>query len=253
MDKRNTIGSTWLARLNWQEAAEALARLPVVIPVGGSVVEHGPHLPYDTDRTIAEALVNAVAERVPVLVAPTIDYVYAPVVAGRGGTLTLTPEGFIELVSDVVRSLARHGTRQVLIVDRGEGTLAALNIVSRELHGELGIALAVANPAGLAWDARQALIASVPDGHAGEEETALMLALAPERVQAECIPGASPSLPIAMQLPGGALFTPASLLEGPGYVGDPTLATAETGRRIFEAIVDELVQHVAGWREGQAA
>ena len=253
MDKRNSIGSAWLSRLNWEEAAEALARLPVVIPVGGSVVEHGPHLPYDTDRTIAETLVNAVAERVPVLVAPTIDYVYAPIVIGRGCTLSLSAMGFIELVSDVVRSLARHGTQHVLIVDRGEGTLAALNIVSRELHGELGTTLAVANPAGLAWDARQALIASVPDGHAGEEETALMLALAPERVQAERIPGATVSLPLAMQLPTGALFTPAALQDGPGYVGDPSLATAEKGRRIFDAMVDELAQHLAEWWEGQTA
>jgi creatinine amidohydrolase len=200
---------------------------------------------------IAEALVAGVAERVPVLVAPTIDYVYAPVVAGRGGTLTLSADGFIELVSDVVRSLARHGAEHVMLVDRGEGTLAALNIVSRELHGELGITVAVASPAGLAWEQRQALIESDPDGHAGEEETSLMLALAPKRVRVERTPGAPPSLPLAARLPAGALFTPASLMDGPGYVGDPSFATAEKGRIIVEAMVEELVEHIREWREGR--
>ena len=59
MEKRNAIGSVWLSALNWEEAAEALPRLPAVLPVGGSAIEHGPHLPYDTDRPIAELALAA--------------------------------------------------------------------------------------------------------------------------------------------------------------------------------------------------
>lgn len=252
MEKRNAIGSVWLAALNWEDAAEALPRLPAILPIGGSVVEHGPHLPYETDRLLAEALTSAVAARVPVLVAPTIDYIYAPVSAGRGGTLTLSSEGFIELVSDVIRSLARHGTQHVLVIDRGEGTLAALNVISRELHGELGITVAVANPAGLAWERRQTLIESVPDGHAGEEETSLLLALAPESVRLERIPAEPADLPPAATLPRGPINTPFALVNGPGYLGNPSLATAENGRAIFDGCVDELVEHLNVWWEAQA-
>lgn len=247
MEKRNALGSVRLAALNWEEAAAALPRLPAVLPVGGSAIEHGPHLPYDTDRLLAEALAAAVADRVPVLIAPIIDFVYAPVAAGRGGTLTVSSLGFIELVSDVIRSLARHGTQHVLVIDRGEGTLAALNVVSRELHGELGITIAVANPAGLAWEQRRALIRSDPDGHAGEEETALLLALAPERVRTDRIPTSTALVPAAAGLPHGPMLTPYDLAAGPGYLGNPSLATAANGQVIFDAMVAELVEHVTEW------
>ncbi|MEZ4570142.1 MAG: creatininase family protein [Thermomicrobiales bacterium] len=133
----------WRAEL--EEAAQALVRLPVVIPVGGSAVEHGPHLPYDTDRVITTALADAVADRTPVLVAPPVDYVYAPELAAEGGTVSLGPESFLGLIGDVIRSLARHGAQHVVLIERGPGLLAPLNILSREMHQELGITVAVAS------------------------------------------------------------------------------------------------------------
>jgi creatinine amidohydrolase len=154
MRKYNAVGSAWLGALTWEEAGRALERLPAVIPVGGAAVEHGPHLPYDTDRVITTALADAVAERVPVLVAPPIDFVYAPEVAGEGGTLSLGPETFIGLVSDIIRSLARHDARHIVLIERGPGLTAPLNIVSREMHEELGITVAVATSEGLAHEVR---------------------------------------------------------------------------------------------------
>jgi creatinine amidohydrolase len=141
----------------------------------------------------------------------------------------------------------------VLVIDRGEGTLAALNIISRELHGELGITVAVANPAGLAWEQRRAHITSDPDGHAGEEETALVLALAPERVRFERLADEPAPLPLSCSLPRGPMLTPYALSTESGYVGHPALATAETGRAIFDAMVVELVEHVDAWWKGQGA
>ncbi|HYI15643.1 MAG TPA: creatininase family protein, partial [Thermomicrobiales bacterium] len=169
--KYNEIGSAWLGALNWEESAAALAKFPVVIPLGGAAIEHGPHLPYDTDLVIASALVDAVAEQIPILVAPPIDYVYIPDIVGRGATLSLSADGFIGLVSEVIRSLARHSARHVLIVARGESTLAPLQIVSREMHQEFGITVAIASEAGLAHDVRGSILTNPTGGHAGEAET----------------------------------------------------------------------------------
>ncbi|MEZ4524244.1 MAG: creatininase family protein [Thermomicrobiales bacterium] len=146
--KYSAVGSAWLGALNWEEAAQALVRLPVVIPVGGSAVEHGPHLPYDTDRVITTALADAVADRTPVLVAPPVDYVYAPELAAEGGTVSLGPESFLGLIGDVIRSPARHGAQHIVLIERGPGSLAPLNILSREMHQELGITVAIASSEG---------------------------------------------------------------------------------------------------------
>jgi creatinine amidohydrolase len=242
--KYNAIGSAWLGALTWEEAGRALERLPVVIPVGGAAVEHGPHLPYDTDRVITTALADAVAERTPVLIAPPIDYVYAPEAAGQGGTLSLGPDAFMGLVSDVLRSLARHDARHVLLIERGSGLTAALNVVSREIHEEFGITVAVATGEGLAHELRAELLAQPAPEHAGELETSLMLALAPERVRLE----RAVTQPAAKR-PAGTeqgLREPLVIYppRGTDAYGDPKAATAEKGARIFAAMVDELVAHI---------
>lgn len=244
MRKQNAIGSAWLGALTWDEAEPLLEALPVVIPVGGAAVEHGPHLPYDTDRVIVCALADAAAERVPVLVAPPVDYVYAPEVAGQGGTISLGPDSFLGLLGDVIRSLARHGARRFLLIERGPGLLASLNILSRELHQELDITVAVASAEGLAHGARATLVERPVGEHAGEVETSLMLALAPERVHME-----RAVVPIPAPRPAGTetgLREPIVILPGGGRAiyGDPRAATAEKGRALFDAMVGELVAHL---------
>jgi len=243
--KYNQTGSAWLGALNWEAAGQALQQLPVVIPLGGSAVEHGPHLPYDTDLVVASALVEVVARQFPVLVAPPIDYVYAPEVDGHGATLSVSAESFIGLVSDVISSLARHAARHILIVARGESTLAPLQIVSREMHQEYGITVAIASEAGLAHEIRSAIVTHPAGNHAGEAETSLMLAIAPERVRLDrtettilAAPAASP----------GAFHEPLVIvshrIDASGVAGDLSAASAEKGRRIFDASVAEIVEHL---------
>lgn len=237
-----------LGALNWEESAAALSKLPVLIPVGGAQIEHGPHLPYSTDARIAQAIAERVAERIDVLLAPPIDTVYAPEIAGRGATVSLRPESFVALVSDVIRCLARHGAQHVVLIDRGSGTAAPLQIVSREMHEEIGITVAIANPVGLAYDIRSELLDGRPDGHAGEEETSLMLVLAPKQVHLDRLPDTEDSANGSLREP--VVLEPAQLDDEPGFAGNPRLATPEKGERILTAIVHEIVAHIDEWRSG---
>jgi len=249
--KYNAIGSARLGALNWEEAGQALASLPVVIPLGGAAIEHGPHLPYDTDAIIATALVDAVAERFPILVAPPIDYVYAPELDGRGGTMSLSADGFIGLVSDVVRSLARHGARHIVFVARGLSTLAPLQIVSRESHESLGVTVAIASEAGLAHDARAALLVDPTGYHAGEAETSLMLAIDPDRVRPDRAVSGSAGSPLSRTgLHEPVVIIPSHIDNETGVDGDPAAATADVGRQIFEATVAEIVAHLESATRG---
>ncbi|CAN5635057.1 hypothetical protein BH23CHL2_BH23CHL2_34100 [soil metagenome] len=242
--KYNAIGSAWLGALTWDEAARALEQLPVIIPVGGAAIEHGPHLPYDTDRVITTAIADAVADRTPALVAPPVDYVYAPEVAGQGGTVSLGPESFLGLMSEVIRSLARHGARHIVLIERGPGLLAPLNVLSREMHQEFGITVAIASSEGAAHEIRSHLIDNPAGEHAGEVETSLMLAIDPARVRMD-----RAARPVALNRPAGAepgLHEPIVILpeQGSAVYGDPTAATAERGKAMFDVMVDEIVEHL---------
>ena len=244
--KYNAIGSAWLGALTWDEAEEALERLPVIIPVGGAAIEHGPHLPYDTDRVIVTAIADAVADRAPVLVAPPIDYVYAPEMAGSGGTISLGPESFLGLVGDVIRSLARHNAKHILLIERGPGLLAPLNILSRELHQVLDIDIAIATADGAAHGLRSRILEHPAGEHAGEVETSLMLAVDPERVFLERAgPPDETARPAATQ---SGLHEPMVILpeRDSSVYGDPTAGTAEKGRQLLDAIAGEIVEHLHG-------
>ena len=242
--KYNAIGSAWLGALTWDEAAAALTRLPVIIPIGGAAVDHGPHLPYDTDRAIVTAIADAVADRAPVLVAPPVDYIYAPELAGAGGTVSLGPDNFSGLMSDIIRSLARHGARHILLIERGPGLLAPLNILSRELHQELDVTVAIATATGGAHDVRAEILAHPAGEHAGEAETSLMLALQPGRVR---LSNATPRPP-APRLYGAeaGLHEPLVFVPGIGQAvsGDSSAASAAKGRLLLDAMVGEIVAHI---------
>lgn len=250
--KFNEIGSAWLGALNWEEASLALAQLPVIIPVGGAAIDHGRYLPYDTDAVIATALVAAVAARWPVLVAPTIDVVYAPARAGRGITISLDAESFIDLVSDVIRSLARHNARHIVIVARGQSTLAPLQIVSREMHEEFGITVTIANDSGLAHDLRSTLNIPPDISHTRHVATSIMLALAPDRV------GIAPESistddreSSSATLHEPIFITPYANQRSIDDDGVSTGANAVIGQQLLDTSVAEIVEHLnaatAGW------
>ena len=51
--------------LTWPEMQEAIARQPVVLLPFGTVEDHGPHLPLNTDNIIVEAICLEAARRAP--------------------------------------------------------------------------------------------------------------------------------------------------------------------------------------------
>jgi mycofactocin precursor peptide peptidase len=84
------------------------------------------------------------------------------------------------------------------------------------------------------------------DPHAGHEETALMLELAPERVLMElAVPG--DTRPLSRTWPllrsGGVR----SVSEN-GILGDPTRASASDGRALLDRLASKLADDVAHWR-----
>ena len=68
-----------IERMTWQEVgAEIEAGVHAVLLPIGTTEQHGPHMPLDTDCVIAQGLATRTAqlaadERLPVLVAPTLN------------------------------------------------------------------------------------------------------------------------------------------------------------------------------------
>jgi creatinine amidohydrolase len=154
------------------------------------------------------------------------------------GTLSVEPEALASQVRAVADWAASSGLRRILAVNAHAGNGAALAVAGDHLRLERpDLRFGVVHW----WEASPEVAAeTAADGddiHANRAETALMLALAPHAVRREQMAGADDEDRTA-----GLVFRyTAESLSTNGVTGRPSEATAELGRRLFDATVDALV------------
>ena len=92
-------------------------RIPLVIPAG-TVEYHGPHCSYGCDTLVAEGLVNRLAEKKELMIAPTINYSPSSYAVGDSGSGTVHVEerAFENYVYYVFMSLLDAGYRNIYVV-----------------------------------------------------------------------------------------------------------------------------------------
>jgi len=227
----------------------------VLLPVG-TVEEHGPHLPVGTDALIVERVAAAAADalegEIPTLVMPPIWTGYSAKGMTRWpGTIRLRTRTVADIVVQVCASLVDMGFRKILIVHGHGHHTGLLEMAVREVADATGTYVACVNPAAMAAELFQQIRRSAPGGaiHGGEYETSLMLHFgAPvqmdEATDVDTVQYHSAF--IAGDNFAGkskAFWSTWALHQSQtGLLGDPTVATAETGRRLMEAIVTNLAQ-----------
>lgn len=222
-----------LGELTWPEVdAASPDGVVVAIPIG-SLEQHGPHLPLDTDTRVACRCARGLAERVDsVLVAPPLSFGASGEHAGFAGTLSIGQEALAHTLIELGRSADAFAG--VVFVSGHGGNAPAVADACRVLVGE--------GRRVLAWSP------SAPggDAHAGRTETSLLLAIEPSLVQLEVAER-------GVVTPLSALFDRLRAegvrsVSASGVLGDPQGASADEGRRLLAALVDDLVDQVVAWR-----
>ncbi len=91
--------------------------VPLVL-VGGTVEYHGAHCSYGCDTLIAEGLVNKVAEKKEIIVAPSIAYSPSSYAVGgrQSGTVHVVERAFEEYVYYVFKSFLYSGYKNIYVV-----------------------------------------------------------------------------------------------------------------------------------------
>ncbi len=244
-----------LSREALSSAAEnAIAVLPV-----GSLEQHGRHLPVGTDTLLVEAVATEAADRatdsgVETVVFPPIWTGFSPHHTPLGGTVTLEKETMLSLLEDVCSSIAEIGFDRILMVNGHGGNGPITSLVAGDLGVRIeGVEVAELTYFELAEDAMESVRAGESGSayHAGEFETALMLYLYAEHVDLEAASD-DPVTPLSAYSPtdmfeGGPLGTRQTYdrMTEEGARGSPTLATAEAGEKLFDAVCDELAAVLA--------
>ena len=209
-------------------AETADARL-VLVPVG-SLEQHGPHLPLDTDTVIATATAQAAGQRLGAWVAPAVAYGSSGEHQSFGGTVSIGTSVLHQTLLELTRSL-RTWVDQVVFVNGHGGNVAALNAAVDQL---------VVEGHRVAW---VPCASETVDLHAGRTETSLMLHLRPASVRQDRIAaGDTRSLPEILPL---LLARGVAAVSANGVLGDPAGASAEEGVSVLAAMVEDLVARVA--------
>jgi creatinine amidohydrolase len=246
-----------LERMTYVMAEEyAKAGAVVILPVS-PLEAHGPHLPLGVDIFGADQLANLSAEQlnrggIPTVVAPVLPYAVAKVAMPFAGTVAIEPETLTALISDIAGSFKYHGFKGTVIVCQHlePENLIALRKVASELS-EAGSAVIIVNPFHTEAKTMHAMMkGEYPelDLHAGEWETAFCQWMYPDLVKEELLGSLAPrwvDLKQKFMKEGCKDF-----LEAGGadcYFGDPSCATPDLGKEIYEALAEALAHRVTEW------
>lgn len=164
--------SVWMQDLTWQEVADHLEQDRVAIIPIGSTEQHGPAGVLGVDAYVAITLAEDAAKRTGALCTPPVWFGDSCHHGAFPGTLSIRPQTLSLLVTDICRSLARHGFDKLILINGHKGSnLPALTTAVRELHEtELPeVMFAVADPLHLARSAAPT-IKEAREHHAGELE-----------------------------------------------------------------------------------
>ncbi len=225
----------------------------VIVPFGAGAKEHGPHLPMNADRAVMEYLCRQAVDSLPVLVAPPILHGWFPAFRDYPGTEVADPDIFSRYVYQVARSLVDHGARRIAFLNTGimNATGLPIAIAARELRVETGTPTLVVSWDDLETAEIDALQEQQYGGHADEIETSINLFLQPERVSEELPPASYRSGPIK-DYPG---YRPGLFSRDPrdpaysetGYLGDPSLASAEKGEAALRIMTRSWLEALRGF------
>ncbi len=242
-----------LAEMTWEEARDAQKNAWIGLLPLGAVEAHGPHLPLRTDGIIAEAWAQEAAQRLEIrgmhpVILPTIDYTPASFAESFPGTVSVARETVTRLVVDVARASAAQGARALVLCNAhlDPAHLAALRDAVQRAY-------AVNLPIIFPDLTRRVLAAQLTEEfqsgacHAGQYETSIVMAVAPELVREDVRKGLSPnpaSLSDAIR-DGLSTFHESG---GPqAYFGFPADASADEGAatlRTLGTLVEEAVMSV---------
>ena len=255
----------WLQETRWQEIQEFRNRGGdlAIIPVG-SVEQHGFHLPLGTDSMVAIRLAEDAAQRTNAIVTPPLWFGWSPHHLALPGTISIRPQILIEMLFDVLSSLATHGFRRFVIVNGHRiVNIPWIQISAEKAQRELGVKVAVYDPAYMSKEIADQ-IGFGELGHAEEIETSHMLHIMPHLVRMEKAKDypsperklyhVDPRIPedTLCYVPSTARDLEQRAGESGGASGRPTLATAEKGKQLHEHLVARLIEVIAELSKDQS-
>jgi creatinine amidohydrolase len=231
-----------LSTLSWKTVQKT--KYEIAILPWGATEPHNYHLPFSTDVIESEYIASESARRAhecgaKVIVLPTMPFGVNTGQLDLNMTINMNPSTQAMILKDIVDSLSRHGIPKLVILNSHGGN--DFKQMIRELQPQYpDVFLCTIN-----WwqTVDQRKFFEEQDDHAGEMETSVMLAIAPDLVLPLSEAGSGTTRPFRIKgLRERWAWTPRqwTKVTADTGVGDPRKATAEKGRKYLEAVTSKI-------------
>jgi len=239
--------SRLIGELTYQDVAKSLTATSILCLPLGSMEQHGPHLPLDTDLVIAEAFTKVIVAKhgdaFDLWQLPALPFGLSREHEWAPGTISLSVGGMTALLHDLGKEIARSLPSKNLVIINGHGgNRGILDALAHELRGDFGLNLCALHTGALMGPVAET---GVPEIHGGKDETSVMLAVAPELVRREKFaelksPPDDKAVRTTILDPGVSWpwSSGDKRLSDQGMIGDLTGASAEHGQAIIARVVD---------------
>jgi creatinine amidohydrolase len=252
--------SPWLHERSWTSVQEYLKHDDLILVPIGATEQHGRHTPLMVDTGWAIAVAEGAALATGTLVAPPQHVGWSPHHLAYCGALTFRPETLISVMVDIGESLIHHGFKKIVFVNGNRiANLPPMEIAAAKLRFSTGAYVSVIDAGLIARREVGEICQAGENGHGGDSETSFMLHWRPDLVDmSQAAPGkphqtggSFPTNPMPYQPPFdqnviSVRITAEEMLRGheSGISGDATVADADKGRRVLEAIVRNTARHI---------
>jgi creatinine amidohydrolase len=168
--------------LTWEQFRDRVpAQCDLAIVPVGTIEAHGA-IPLGTDTIIPEALAASLAPKLGALIAPPVAYGVTNSLLPYPGSTTVSSATFTAYLFEATAGLVDAGFRRIVLLNgHGGQTSEVADVVARLWNEKKAYAVAV-EWWGFAEELSASIYPGTVPGHAGVEETAMIVAIAPHLV-----------------------------------------------------------------------
>lgn len=243
----NALPSRLIGELTFPEISKLLSESSILCLPIGSIEQHGPHLPLNTDVVLAEEFTRRIISRwgepLDLWQLPTLSISLAREHEWAPGTMSLSIQGMTAFMRDLGREIARAlPARNLVIINGHGGNRGILEALTQDLRADFGLNVCVLHPAVWAEDDANA---GIPEIHGGKNETSMMLAIAPHLVRRDQIaqlknPPGSEAIREAIldRAVSWPWTTDDKRIADMGVIGDAKAASAKFGERLLGRMIE---------------
>jgi creatinine amidohydrolase len=239
-----------LQRINWMEFREWVpGKIDTVLLPLGTLEPHGVTA-NGTDIIIPLTMAREIAPRVDAMIAPVVPYGFTGSLDAYPGSFTIPENVYRDYVRAVLMGLARNKFRNIVMLNgHGAGQTAVLAALAQEVGRETNTRILTVNWWSYSSDVCLEVFGE-DGGHAGNTETAYMLAIDPTLVEKNRYRGPKMATAIPAANTWSAYPFPSSILlykEGEGYPNFDRVKAKAYFKKVNDKVARLIEETIAKW------